>query len=77
MTLNWNKMVIRYTLRIGFISFNLSSLGKGCYKFERFRLALFENSGFITATQIKIDESDSQSMTKVLYHQKTSSNHSL
>jgi len=26
-------------LRIGFISFNLSSLDKGCCRFERFRLA--------------------------------------
>jgi len=30
-------------LRIRFISFNLSSLDKGCCRFERFRLALFKN----------------------------------
>jgi len=30
-------------LRIEFISFNLSSLEKGCLRFERFRLALFKN----------------------------------
>jgi len=30
-------------LRIGFISFNLSSLDKGCCRFEHFRLALFKN----------------------------------
>jgi len=30
-------------LRIGFNSFNLSILYKGCCKFERFRLALFKN----------------------------------
>jgi len=29
-------------LRIGFI-FNLSSLDKGCCRFERFHLALFKN----------------------------------
>jgi len=30
-------------LEIEFISFNLSSLEKGCLRFERFRLALFKN----------------------------------
>jgi len=30
-------------LRIGFISFNLISLEKGCLRFERFRVALFKN----------------------------------
>jgi len=30
-------------LRIGFISFNLSSLDKGCCRFERFRLVFFKN----------------------------------
>jgi len=30
-------------LRIGFISFELSSLEKSCLRFERFRLALFKN----------------------------------
>jgi len=30
-------------LKIGFISFDLSCLEKGCYRFERFRLALFKN----------------------------------
>jgi len=30
-------------LRIGFISFNLSSLDKGYCRFESFRLALFKN----------------------------------
>jgi len=31
------------SLRIGFSSFNLSNLDKGCCRFERFRLALFKN----------------------------------
>jgi len=42
------------TLRIGFISFNLSSLDKGC---------LYQV--FIKATQIKRNETDSQSLTKI------------
>jgi len=35
--------ILNKALRIGFISFNLCSLDKGCSKFERFRLALFKN----------------------------------
>jgi len=67
-------------LKIGFISFNLSSLKKSCWRFERFHLALFKNhhwkkmfefsTAFFKATQTKRDESDFQSLTKVLYHQK-------
>jgi len=34
---------ISKVLRIGFISFNLSSLDKGCCRFKHFRLALFKN----------------------------------
>jgi len=36
-------MSFNKALRIGFISFNLSSLDKGCCRFERFRTALFKN----------------------------------
>jgi len=39
-SLTWYRKKDIEALKIGFISFNLSSLDKGCCRFERFRPAL-------------------------------------
>jgi len=49
-----DKNYFSKALRIGFISFNLSSLEKGCLRFELLRLELFKNRRFLIFKIFKI-----------------------